>query len=70
VKERLKLHNLHIHYVMILSELKYLIGAKHLGLQKVGFEEETGPNAKGAGFHVVKPLPQFGFGSNPNPELF
>jgi len=21
-------------------------------------------------FHVVKPLPRFGFGSNPNPELF
>jgi len=21
-------------------------------------------------FHVVKPLPQFGSGSNPNPELF
>jgi len=31
VKERLKLHNLHIDHVLIRSELKYLIGAKVAG---------------------------------------
>jgi hypothetical protein len=54
VKERLKLHNLHIHHVMIRSELKYLIGAKYLGLQWPGFEVETGPNASGPGFSCGK----------------
>jgi len=55
---------------MIRSELKYLIGAKHLGLQRPGVEVETGPDANGPGFYVVKPLPRFGSGSNPNPEPF
>jgi hypothetical protein len=70
VKERLKLHNMHIDHVTIRSELKYLIGAKDLALQWPGFEVEPGPNAKVWGFHVVKPLPRFGSGSNPNPEPF
>jgi hypothetical protein len=34
VKDRLKLHNLRIHHVMIRSELKYLIGAKNVGTAK------------------------------------
>jgi hypothetical protein len=34
VKDRLKLHNLHIHHVMIRSELKYVIGAKNVGTAK------------------------------------
>jgi len=56
VKERLKLHNLRIDHVTIQSELKYLIGAKNLGLQMPGFEVEPGPNAMVPIFHVVKPL--------------
>jgi len=67
---RLILHNLHIHHVMIRSELKYLIGANQLGLQKPGFEVETGPNAHGPGFSCGKPLPRFGSASNPNLEPF
>jgi len=35
VKERLKVHNLHIDYVMIRSELEYLIGAKAVGTTKL-----------------------------------
>jgi hypothetical protein len=70
VKEHLKLHILRIHHVTIRSELKYLIGAKNPGLQLPGFEVEPGPNATVRGFHVVKPLPWFGPGSNPNPEPF
>jgi len=70
VKERLKPHNVHIHHVMIQSELKNLIGAKDLGLQWPGFEVELGPNATVWGFHVVKPLQRFGSCSNPNPEPF
>jgi len=34
VKDRLKLHNLGIHHVMIQSELKYLIGAENVGTAK------------------------------------
>jgi len=41
---------------MIRSELKYLIGVKHLGLQWLGFEVETGPNASGPGFSCGKTL--------------
>ena len=70
VKQRLKLYNQHIDHVMIRSELKYLIGAKNLGLQWPGFEVEPGPNVTVEGFHVVKPLQRFGSGSNPNPEPF
>jgi hypothetical protein len=70
VKERKKLHNLHIHHVMIRSELKYLIGAKHPGLQWPGFEVEPGPKATVWGFQVVKPLQWFGPSSNSNPEPF
>ena len=55
---------------MIRTELKYLIGAKNLGLQWLGFEVEPGPNATVRGFHVVKPLQRFGSGPNPNPEPF
>jgi hypothetical protein len=54
LKERLKLHNLRIHHVMVQSELKYFIGAKHLGLQRPGFEVETGPNGNGPGFSCGK----------------
>ena len=54
VKEGLKLDNLRTDHVMIRSELKYLIGAKHLGLQRPGFEVETGPNASGPGFSCGK----------------
>jgi hypothetical protein len=54
VKERLQLHNLRMHHVMIGSELKYLIAAKHLGLQRLDFEVETGPNANGSGFSYGK----------------
>jgi len=53
---------------MIQSELKYIIGAKNLGLQKPGFEVEPGPNATVQGFDVLKPLHRFGSRSNPNPE--
>jgi hypothetical protein len=70
VQEQLKLHNIHIHHVMLRSELKYLLGAKHLGFQRPGYEVEPGPFAMVSGFHVVKPLQWFGSGSNPNPELF
>jgi len=34
VKDRLKLHNLCIHHVMLRSELKYLIAAKNVGTAK------------------------------------
>jgi len=70
VKERLNLHNLRIDHVIIQSELKYLMGAKYLGLQRLGFEVETSPNAMVRVFHVVKQFQQFSSGSNPNPELF
>ena len=56
VNERLILHNLRIHLVMIRSELKYSIGANHLGLQRPGFEVETGPNANGPGFSSGKTI--------------
>jgi len=56
VKERLKLLNLRVHHVMIQSEIKYLIGAKHLGLQRPGFAVETGPNANGPGFSYGKTI--------------
>jgi hypothetical protein len=39
---------------MIRSELKYLIGAKYLGLDRLGIEVETGPNANGPGFSSGK----------------
>jgi hypothetical protein len=39
---------------MIRSELKYLIGAKYLGLQRPVFEVETGPNANGSVFSCGK----------------
>ena len=54
VKERLELHNLHTDHFTIPSELKYLIGARYLGLQRPGFEVETGPNASGPGFSCGK----------------
>jgi hypothetical protein len=53
VKEQLEVHNLHIHYVMIRSELKYLIQAKTLRLQWPGFEVESGPNEMVRGFRGV-----------------
>jgi hypothetical protein len=56
VKERLKLHNLRIYHVTIQSELKYLNRATDLGLQRLGFEVEPGPNTTVWGFHVVKQL--------------
>ena len=46
VKERLKLHNLHIDHVTIQSELKYLIRANVVGLKCLVFGGETGPIAK------------------------
>jgi hypothetical protein len=55
---------------MIRSELKYLIGAKHPGLQWPGFEVEPGPKATVWGFQVVKPLQWFGPSANSNPEPF
>ena len=42
MKERLKLHNLHIDHVTIRSELKYLIGAKAVGTVKL--ELQSGSN--------------------------
>jgi len=51
VKERLKLHNLHTDYVVIRSELKYLIGAKGVGT--VYLEPRSGSNpAKYPRFYV------------------
>ena len=70
LKERLKLHNLHIHHVTIRSELKYLIGANNAALQWPGFKVEPGPSAMVRGIHMVKPLQQFGPDSNRNPEPF
>jgi len=37
VKERLKLHNLHIDHVVIRSELKYLIAARNVDFCGAGF---------------------------------
>jgi hypothetical protein len=48
-KERPSLHNLRIHHVMKRLELKYLIGGKYLGLERLGFEVETGTNASSLG---------------------
>ena len=57
VKVRLKLHNLHIHHVMIWSELKYLIAAKNIGTAKwTRGLSSTWP--KNTGFH-------FGPGNDP-----
>ena len=39
---------------MIRSELKYLIGAKILGMRVLGFPVETGPNAMVWVFHMVR----------------
>jgi len=51
VKEGLKLNNLHIDYVMIRSQLKYLIGAKGEGT--VYLEPRSGSNpAKYPRFYV------------------
>jgi len=41
-------------HVTMRSELKYLIGARYLGLQRPGCEVETGPNADGPGFSCGK----------------
>jgi len=57
-------------HVIIQSKLKFLIGAKDLGLQKLGFEVETGPNATVLVYHVVKPLQPFGSDFNAHQELF
>jgi hypothetical protein len=56
VTERNKLHNLFVDHVTIQSEMKYLLGAKHLGLQMTDFEEEPGSDATVWVFHVVKLL--------------
>jgi len=45
VNERLKLHNLCIHHVMLRSELRYLIGAKALRCTWSVFGGKTGPVA-------------------------
>ena len=37
MKERLKLHNLHIVHVVIRSELEYLIGARNVDFSGAGF---------------------------------
>ena len=51
VKELVKLHNLHIHHLMIRSELKYLMAAKAVGM--VMFEPRSGSNtAKNPRFFV------------------
>jgi hypothetical protein len=42
VQELVKLHNVYIHYVMIPSELKYLIAAKVVGT--VQLEPRSGSN--------------------------
>jgi len=70
VKVWQKLHNLRIDHVITQSELKYLIGAKYLGLQRPRFDIETSPNAMVRVFHVVKPLQRFGSSFNPNVEFF
>jgi hypothetical protein len=67
LKERPKLHNLRIQHVMIRSELKYLIGAKLLGLQKPGLEVETGPNANGPDFSCGKTVAAVRFRIQPKP---
>jgi hypothetical protein len=54
VKERVELHNLRTDHVMIQSELKYLIGARYLGLQRPDVEAETGPNANSPSFSCGK----------------
>jgi hypothetical protein len=45
VEALIKLNNLHIHHVMIRSELKYLIGAKVVRLKCGVFGGKTGPIA-------------------------
>jgi hypothetical protein len=70
VKELQELHHLCTDHVMIRSQLKYLIGAKVVRLKCRVFGGKTGPMATVRVFVWQKPLPRFGSGPNPNPELF
>ena len=72
VKDRLNLHNLYIHHVMIRSELRYLIGAKNVGTAKwTRGSVSTRPNNTGFRFGPGKNSPRHsgsGFwpGNDPN----
>ena len=68
MKERIKLHNLHIDHVMIQSELKYLIGAKLVVLKCRVFGGKTGPIATVQVFIWYDPLQRFGCGSESYPD--
>lgn len=51
--------NVALNHVMVGRELNNLIALNYLGIQRLCFEVETGPNAAVQVLHVVKPLQLF-----------
>jgi len=68
VNEWLELHNLHIDYVMIQSELRHLIGAKVVRLKCWVFGGKTGPITMVQVFCLVRPVAMVRFRVEPQPE--
>ena len=69
VNEWLKLHNLCIDYVVIRSELKYLMVAKNVHLKCRVFGGKTGPFPMILVFGVVRPIATVRIQVEPEPEL-
>jgi len=67
-KERLKLQNVHIHHVVIRSELRYLVRAKSVNWKWRVFGGKTGPWPNVRVFGVGRPIATVRFRVGPEPE--